>query len=90
MKLKPTSRRFCKKQCRNRHNNHKLPRATYDKAILIIEQHLMTVPEAIKASGLSETTVRRKVKAGKLRSKHLFGRVLVYRSEMQRGSARVD
>lgn len=83
MKLKPPGRKFCKSRCRFAAFNRQRPRGTFDSAIITIDQHLMTVPDAVKVSGLSETSIRRMIKANRLRSKRMFGRVLVYRSQIE-------
>jgi excisionase family DNA binding protein len=46
-------------------------------------QDLITVPEAAKLRGVSREAVHALIRRGRLRSKELFGRVLVYRSEVE-------
>lgn len=80
---KPAAKRFCKRLCKDRHGNRTRGRVTFDTALVTIEQHLMTVADAVKVSGVAETTLRRMIKQGRPRSKRLFGRVLVYRSQIE-------
>jgi hypothetical protein len=83
MKLKPADRKFCKARCRYAHSNRTRGRVTGDSAQTWFDDHLMTVPDAVRASGLSETTIRRMVKANRLHSKRMYGRVLLYRSQVE-------
>lgn len=73
---KPRLKRFCRSRCKDAHNNRR-------RVSLMIDQ-MMTIGEAAQVSGRDYEQVRRLVRAGRLRSQRLFGRIVVYRDEVMR------
>jgi excisionase family DNA binding protein len=46
-------------------------------------EDLITVPDAAELRGVSREAIHALIRRGRLRSRELFGRVLVYRSEVE-------
>ncbi|MEW6212534.1 MAG: helix-turn-helix domain-containing protein [Acidobacteriota bacterium] len=72
---KPKSRLFCKPACRHQHNNR--------KRVNLIESQMMTVGQAATISGKTYEQVRGMIRRGEIRARRFFGRILIYRADVE-------
>jgi DNA-directed RNA polymerase subunit RPC12/RpoP len=84
MKLKPADRLYCKPACRYRHSYKSRPKLDLPSAFNLVREGSVTVRQAVAIAGKSETTIRRLVKAGTLTAEIVAGRVLVFRSQVEK------
>ena len=67
--------KFCTPVCRARYS-----RMTGIQPL--IDKYLLTVQQAASMMQCSETTIRKRIKLGNMRTERILGRVLVYRKEI--------
>ena len=67
--------RYCQPVCRTRYFR-------LMSARIAINTYALTVAEAAKIIGCSETTIRKRIKAGEFRTERILGRVLIYKSQI--------
>lgn len=49
----------------------------------LVEKYMMTVEEAAELKGCSESTIRKRIKLGRIRAEKVLGKLLVYRSQFK-------
>lgn len=74
-KKKPADKEFCKDRCRYRFNAR--------KRTVLVESQMMTVGEAATNMGKSYEQVRSMIRRGEIRARRFFGRILVYRADVE-------
>jgi len=73
-KKKPADKEFCKDRWRYRFNAR--------KRVVLVESQMMTVGQAACSMGKSYEQVRGMIRRGEVRARRFFGRILVYRADV--------
>jgi len=81
---KPARKEFCKRLCKDQYHNNTRGRVTVEVALEWIEQHMVTIRQAVEMRVATDAKIRAMVRKQALKPRRIFGRILFRRTDIER------